>query len=154
MVRTSILSILLLMFFISQPYASGNVSPEMADFLKHRNVLLTVDFTFGSNELTEDSRASIDRIASDLQSLLTDNKIVRIEGHASPVGKEDYNLVLSMRRAMAVQEYLQVKYGLELDLYFNGYGSERNHDEKLVQLAFYDDTLGLALADIDSVVTQ
>lgn len=124
------------------------------NFLRHRNVLLSVDFAFGSHKLSEKSCQSLDRIVVDLKALLADSKVVRIEGYATPQGEEDYNLILSMQRAMAVQEYLQRRHGFEIDLYFNGYGSSKAPPLKRVELAFYDDTLGLTVADIDSTITK
>jgi len=149
-----LLTIMTGLLTVSSAWSATSLAAEVEEFLRHRNVLLSVEFAFGSHKLTEGSRASIDRVAEDLKMLLRDSKVVRIEGYATPQGKEDYNLVLSMQRAMAIQEYLMNRYGLELDLFFNGYGSGHAPAEKLVQLAFYDDTLGLRVADVDSVVTQ
>ncbi len=155
MFRTTVLTVMLCFSLaVSTAWSASSQPDEVMDFLRHRNVLLSVDFDFGSHKLTETSRHSIDRVAGDLKELLGEQKIVRIEGYATPQGKEDYNLVLSMQRAMEVQRYLMNRYGLELDLYFNGYGSGREPSETLVQLTFYDDTLGLKVANIDDVVTQ
>ena len=150
----SILSLILFVLLAAQAWSDEGISPEVVDFLEHRNVLLSLNFDADSNELTEDSKESLDRVSADLKSLLNANKIVRIEGYAAPSGPEDYNLLLSMRRAMVVQEYLLARYGLDLDLFFNGFGSARPPARKLVQLAFYEDTLGLAIADVDAVITR
>ncbi len=144
---------LVLFFNAALTWADSKTFQEIEEFLSHRNVLLSVEFSHASNMLSEDAKRSLDRIAKDIKALTKDSKVVRIEGFATPTGKEDYNLVLSMQRAMAVQDYLMERFGLDIDLYFNGYGSQAP-SEAIVQLAFYDDTLGLAVADVDSVVTR
>ncbi len=65
------------------------------------NVYFTRDSTF----LDQASRATLDRIVTPLR----ENKCVllQINGHADSTGDDDYNLVLSQRRADAVAEYLQ-----------------------------------------------
>jgi len=137
----------------SSAWSAAAGSRNVDNFLEHRNVLLSVEFSPASLKLSDESKRALDRIVSDIKALLKDHMIVRIEGYASPQGKEDNNLVLSMQRAMAVQDYLRERYGLEIDLFFNGSGS-RAPSEAMVQLAFYKDTLGLTKAEVDTIITH
>ena len=114
---------------------------------------MTLEFDPASNDLSLSSRNTLDQVVPDLKTLLDDRKLVRIEGFASTTGKQGPGLLLSMQRAMMVQFYLQKNYGLDLHLFFNGYGSSKPSDP-VVQLAFYDDTLGLAVAEFDEIITE
>ncbi|PLY04569.1 MAG: hypothetical protein C0624_05540 [Desulfuromonas sp.] len=150
----AIIAALILILLVPAAWSASDALNEFAEFMSHRNVLVSLDFTHGSHKLTEGSQKSLDRVVGDLKALLDDDKVIRIEGYATQEGKDEYSLVLSMQRAMEVQSYLMDRYGFELDLYFNGYGSGKVAAEKRVQIAFYDDSLGLRVANIDSVITQ
>jgi outer membrane protein OmpA-like peptidoglycan-associated protein len=135
--------------------ADSKLNREVSDFLSHRNVLLSIEFSPGSHILSVAAREAIDRVAPDLLDLMDNSKVVRIEGYASPSGPRESNLVLSMKRAMAVQVYLMDKYGVDIDLFFNGFGEEGNiPTESKVQLAFYDDSLGLKAAEVETIITE
>ena len=153
--RQLTLIVVALVLAATSALASPRFNREVSDFLSHRNVLLSIEFSTGSHILSLTARQAIDRVASDLLDLIDNDKVVRVEGFASPGGSRDMNLVLSMKRAMAVQVYLMEQHGLEIDLFFNGFGVEGNTPtESKVQLAFYDDSLGLKVAEVDTVVTE
>jgi len=153
--RTALLLITLtLIGGISIVSKASAVDREVSEFLEHRQVLLSVDFSSGSSRLTDEARRELDGAVNDLKGLVSEQKIIRIEGHASPGGDEQRNLVLSMQRAMEVRAYLLAQFGMEFDLFINGYGAEGSPAETVVQLAFYDDTLGITTAETESIITR
>jgi outer membrane protein OmpA-like peptidoglycan-associated protein len=64
-------------------------------------------FEFGSDALSPSATASIDRLAAALLGVGIDR--CRIEGHADEIGPDEYNLVLSLRRADAVARVMQAR---------------------------------------------
>jgi OOP family OmpA-OmpF porin len=71
-------------------------------------VRLSADALFGfdSAELTEDGKGELNGLLNGLTAAdLTDQKI-RIVGHTDHIGPEEYNQILSERRADAVKDYL------------------------------------------------
>lgn len=74
---------------------------------------LPVQFDFNSDEISNDSRPYLDELA---QMLLLDDlrdKKIIIEGHTDAIGDAQYNQQLSIRRARAVKQYLNYKYGID-----------------------------------------
>ncbi len=63
-----------------------------------------IEFPFGSNEIKYKGRVVLDRVFQILQKY--ESYDVLIEGHTDDIGKEEYNLELSERRAKAVNDYL------------------------------------------------
>lgn len=82
-----------------------------------------VNFLSNSDELTEESRAILDRVAESL-SQHTDLAI-EIAGHTDSLGDTAYNRDLSQRRANAVQQYLIARGVQVRALIATGYGAER-----------------------------
>jgi len=152
--RTALLLLVIVVVGLSSAPGVGAVDPEVSEFLLHRQVILSVDFSSGSARLSDEARMRLDEAVNDLRSLLGREKVIRVEGHASRGGDEQMNLMLSMRRAMEVRAYLLSQYGLDFDLFFNGYGSNGPSAKTVVELASYDDTLGVTEAPVDSVVTR
>ncbi|MGI9507917.1 MAG: OmpA family protein [Geminicoccaceae bacterium] len=70
------------------------------------SVDLTVNFEFDSAELTEDAMVTLGTVAGALNSTELEDQNFLIEGHTDAVGSEDYNALLSERRAVAVSSYL------------------------------------------------
>ena len=71
---------LVLFFNAALTWADSKTFQEIEEFLSHRNVLLSVEFSHASNMLSEDAKRSLDRIAKDIKALTKDSKVVRIEG--------------------------------------------------------------------------
>lgn len=71
-----------------------------------------IEFPFGSNEIKYKGKMILDRVHQILQKY--ENYDVLIEGHTDDIGKEEYNLELSERRAKAVNDYL-VSRGIRVD---------------------------------------
>ena len=67
-------------------------------------ILKNIYFAFDSSELTEDSNEGIDAI----YNFLFDNKevMITLEGHTDDIGNEEYNMLLSERRAASVRQAL------------------------------------------------
>ncbi len=63
-----------------------------------------IEFPFGSNEIKYKGKVILDRVFQILQKY--ESYDVLIEGHTDDIGKEEYNLELSERRAKAVNDYL------------------------------------------------
>jgi outer membrane protein OmpA-like peptidoglycan-associated protein len=54
----------------------------------------------------------LDTLAAVLKDPYMAGKVVRIEGHTDTTGSDEYNVLLSYRRAVAVQQYLRDHHGL------------------------------------------
>ncbi|MGZ9897573.1 OmpA family protein [Shewanella gaetbuli] len=67
-------------------------------------------FNNNSSVIKQESYAEIEKLADYLKA--HPEHTVVIEGHASNVGAADYNMALSERRANAVAEVLETKYGI------------------------------------------
>lgn len=79
-----------------------------------------IEFPFGSDEIKYRGKQILDRVAQILQKY--ENYDVLIEGHTDDIGKEEYNLELSERRAKSVNDYL-IGRGIRVDrLKFVGMG--------------------------------
>ena len=70
-------------------------------------------FNFDSAELSPEAKAAADQF---VQKLVADNRGVYLEirGYTDNVGPDEYNLVLSKRRATAVMEYFYKQYHIPL----------------------------------------
>ena len=77
------------------------------------SVNLTVNFAFGSAELTPEAMRTLDELGRALSSKDLASYKFRIEGHTDTVGTKEQNLTLSERRAAAVVDYVTRKYGVD-----------------------------------------
>jgi outer membrane protein OmpA-like peptidoglycan-associated protein len=73
---------------------------------------LPVQFTFDSANILPRARAQLDALAEGIK-MLSPRQGVVIEGHTDAEGSEEYNLVLSQRRALAVKRYLVAAHGID-----------------------------------------
>lgn len=71
-----------------------------------------IQFEFGSDRLTEQSRNVLDVFASAIMSPSLQSMKFVIEGHTDGVGSDQYNLDLSRKRATAVMRYLTSTRGI------------------------------------------
>jgi OmpA-OmpF porin, OOP family len=76
------------------------------------SVNLTVDFANGSAALTPQARTTLDQLGKALSSSDLASYRFRVEGHTDTVGSQAYNQSLSQRRANAVVQYIEGKYGV------------------------------------------
>ena len=73
---------------------------------------IDVKFAFDSPELTPSAKEMLTRLATAMSSTELDTFFFLIEGHTDSVGRDDYNLDLSWRRARAVREFLVNQAGI------------------------------------------
>ncbi len=76
------------------------------------SVNLYVPFENGSAALTPAAITALDELGKALSSTSLSGYKFRIEGHTDTVGTKAYNMSLSDRRAAAVADYLEQKYGV------------------------------------------
>jgi outer membrane protein OmpA-like peptidoglycan-associated protein len=74
--------------------------------------LRTVQFQFGSAQLTPDSIETLKNLGNALNHELADQAHFRIEGHTDAYGEAGLNDKLSMERAQAVKDYLVKEMGV------------------------------------------
>ena len=116
-----------------------SVEEYYADALeKHNSVVLkNIYFDFDSVDLREDSEGGINAVYDFLR--LNPDKNILLEGHTDDVGSEDYNLVLSKKRAESVKSAL-INKGISADrIKTKGCGSSQplstnNFDDELKTL--------------------
>jgi len=63
-------------------------------------------FAFDSADLTEEGKAALNDMLSQLSAESLQQQKLQIRGYADEIGPPDYNLALSQRRAAAVRDYL------------------------------------------------
>ncbi|MCB1780537.1 MAG: OmpA family protein [Candidatus Competibacteraceae bacterium] len=80
---------------------------------KPKAVSMQVHFNFDSADLTPDSQAKLNVVASALNAAELAHYKFRIEGHTDSIGSETYNLRLSQRRAQSVAQYLRQNYRIQ-----------------------------------------
>jgi len=73
---------------------------------------LDIKFKTNSTELTEEAKAQVKQLAEAMQSEQLSKYHFLVEGHTDSVGRPDYNMSLSKRRAEAVKDYLVTAYGV------------------------------------------
>lgn len=77
---------------------------DLGQFDLSKNPLDDVFFEFDKSDLTEDTKATLNRYAEVIKANAGLN--ILIEGHCDERGTEEYNLALGERRADRVKEYL------------------------------------------------
>lgn len=91
----------------AMPRGQASVAPPAAP-----SVSLAVMFATNSAELTPQATRTLDELGRALSSSQLAGYRFRIEGHTDTVGSAAYNLALSARRAQAVAEYVEHKFGV------------------------------------------
>jgi OmpA-OmpF porin, OOP family len=89
------------------PAAAETQAPSMA--------FNTIQFAFGSIQLTPESSATLKNLGDALNHQLSDQKSFLIEGHTDRKGTHAYNDELSKGRAEAVKDYLVRESGVSAD---------------------------------------
>jgi OOP family OmpA-OmpF porin len=89
------------------PATTESPAPSMA--------FSTIQFAFGSAQLTPESSATLRNLGDALNHRLADQKSFLIEGHTDRKGTRAYNDELSKGRAKAVKDYLVHETGVSPD---------------------------------------
>ncbi len=80
---------------------------------KDANISMGITFNYDSEILTESAKEQLSPLG---QALATNDRLTSLdfilEGHTDSVGPEIYNMDLSLRRALAVQDYLASEFGV------------------------------------------
>ncbi len=87
----------------------------------------SVNFEFGSFEVTQDQYPKLERLARIINRMLERNEaeVFLIEGHTDAVGSDEDNLTLSDRRAEAVADILVSEFNIPVEnLVTQGYGEQ------------------------------
>jgi OOP family OmpA-OmpF porin len=88
----------------------------------------TVNFAFGKDKLSDEAKASLDKLAAEKSHLK--RFVVAVEGFTDKIGSVEYNNALSQRRANAVVNYLVTQHDIPLfRIYMVGLGSQKPADE-------------------------
>jgi outer membrane protein OmpA-like peptidoglycan-associated protein len=91
---------------------------------------LPVQFAFDSANILAQARSQLDALAAGIKMLPATQSVV-IEGHTDAAGSDLYNLQLSMRRAVAVKQYLIAVHGIDASrLKTEGFGEYRPINEQ------------------------
>jgi len=85
--------------------------------------LKNILFDFDSYTLKDEAKQTLDAIYEILKE--HPDREIQISGHTDNIGKEDYNLELSEKRAKVVAEYLLQKGLKEDQISYKGYGSSK-----------------------------
>jgi len=131
--------------------------PSVEDFLGTRKVIAVIPFGLGSAELSGSARHIIDQFVERLKQVDPKLTVVRLEGFSSPEGSEVANIDLSMKRAMAVEDYLRTVRHLPPTRYLIGLGVTRGTTldvvaQRRVEIVFYDNLLNMEDAEVDKVI--
>jgi OOP family OmpA-OmpF porin len=107
--------------------ATGNVAAPAAGTAGSGRVPdLQILFEFNSAELTPQARQKLDTLGAALASDELRPFNFQIAGHTDAIGRPDYNLDLSRRRAETVVSYLVTRWGISEDrLRARGFGMSR-----------------------------
>ncbi len=77
------------------------------------SISMEINFAYNSAELTEQSLQQLAPLGQALQSPELAGLAFMLEGHTDSTGPEDYNMLLSQRRAQAVGQFLYEYYGVD-----------------------------------------
>ncbi len=86
---------------------------------------LQVRFNFDSADIAPTARPQLDALADGIKMLPPDRSVL-VEGHTDSIGSDEYNRMLSQRRAQAVKRYLAAEHGIDpARLHTVGFGEDR-----------------------------
>jgi OOP family OmpA-OmpF porin len=86
--------------------ATEKAATATATVMEKITIAASMLFGFDSAELSDDARAVIDERIQTLAGQAELTSIMRVVGHTDSTGPEEYNKLLSQRRAQAVADYV------------------------------------------------
>ena len=89
------------------------------------SISLKVIFAVNSDQLTPDSKQTLDKLGAALKSNELNTCCFQIEGHTDSIGSDAYNLRLSKHRAESVRKYLAHNFDLGERTISVGYGKTK-----------------------------
>jgi OmpA-OmpF porin, OOP family len=103
----------------------GVLTNTVANLDNYHTVAETsVKFEFNRDNLTPKAKQALDQLAASIQS--TKGYIIALDGNCDSSGSEDYNYVLSQRRANSVVQYLASKFNVPAyKIYMVGLGKDK-----------------------------
>lgn len=111
---------------ITDPRVATDTDNTTAVEASNPAVMLNITFAYNSSELSAGSITQLNELGKALNSQTLGNFVFEIAGHTDATGDADYNLKLSMRRAEAVKDYLDIRLGVNPErLQTTGWGEER-----------------------------
>ncbi|MBE0504140.1 MAG: OmpA family protein [Desulfuromonadales bacterium] len=129
-------------FLLSLP--SLAIASEPVDFpwaLKSRKVIGVIYFNSGSGNLSRNQRTEIDRIAAQVMTQISPEKIVRVEGFTSRRAPQSEQLAASLSRAKSVWHYLEKMEPFNSsNLYLTGFSTPQSFSSlqgERVEIAIY-----------------
>lgn len=105
---------------------------KVEQFLASRSVVGQVYFAKQDSHLDDVDKVKLATLAVALKKLPWRDKLLRVEGFASPEGGITLNVDLSMQRALAVKNFLQ-QYDLPVELFLTGFGENPSTAAKLAE---------------------
>ncbi len=79
-------------------------------------------FGFDSTELLSSARATMDKLVRDISMCPNQVSKIKVTGHTDRIGSDAYNDDLSLRRALAIADYLD-SHGINIAMEVEGHGS-------------------------------
>ena len=102
--------------FTSEEWIGALITPVKTDergLAVVPGIQVRVQFAFGSANLTEASKSTLDELGKALESEQLSHFNFRIHGHTDAVGEKPYNQTLSENRAAAVENYLTGNFSID-----------------------------------------
>lgn len=129
-------------FLLSLPSLATATDPvDLPWALKSRKVIGVIYFSSDSSKLSRNQRTEIDRIAAQVKTQISSEKIVRVEGFTSRRAPQPEQLAVSLSRAKSVWHYLEKMEPFNSsNLYLTGFSAPQSFSSlqgERVEIAIY-----------------
>ncbi len=101
---------------------------EITSFLASRELVGQVFFADRSAKLTVEAKSELNKLVAQLRAYLRQDRLLRIEGFSGAKEDSQSDSKLSLRRALAVKNYLAKGHQLQLNIYLTGFADNRVDD--------------------------
>lgn len=151
----SLLPLLLVLLIVSPLWADEVPPVEVMGLLGSRELVGTIPFLPGEDQLGTAAKAELDRVVGRLIAAGKQSKLIRIEGFSSQEESNSQSVDLTMSRAKAVEAYLRESRKVTSEIYLMGYGSTTDDRAAArVEVVLYDMLLPIGDAPVDSVIKK